>query len=93
MRLLRAAKTLGLLLLFSGAFVTAAHPYQHYLTDAASLFSGDCEVCKAIAATSVNPAPVVDPVEMLFRCQPEKVAVQAFEAELPRSGSRAPPQF
>ena len=93
MSLLRAAKTLGMFLLFSGAFVTVAHPYQHYLTDAASLFNGDCEVCKSIAATSVNSVPVVVPAVFLFWCQPEKVAVQLVEAELPSSDSRGPPQF
>lgn len=92
MGLLRTAKTLGFVLLFLGAAVTVAHPYQHCIADAASLFTG-CQVCQAIAGSSVNPAPTIDPVVILFRRQPEKVVVNVVEAEILNSDSRGPPQL
>jgi hypothetical protein len=81
-----------MLLLFSGAFVTVSHLYQHCIADANSLVTG-CEVCQSIAGTSVNPSPVVDPVVFIFRCQPENLAVTVADAELPNSGSRGPPLY
>ena len=81
-----------MLLLFTGAFVTVAHVYEHCIADAASLFNGTCEVCQSIAGTSVNPAPVIDPAVLLFRRQLENVVVSEVKVELPGSDSRGPPQ-
>jgi len=92
MRILKAVRSLGLLLLFAGAFVTAAHIYQHCIGDTASFLTGDCEVCKSIASSSVNAAPAVDPGAQIFRCQPEILAASAAQAELPGSDTRGPPQ-
>jgi hypothetical protein len=79
-------------LLYCGAFVTVSHLYQHCIADANSLVTG-CEVCQSLAGTSVNPAPAVDPVVVLFRRQSENLAVQTVEAELPNSASLSPPQY
>ena len=92
MRIFKAVRQLGLLLLFAGAFVTAAHVYQHCVGDTASFITGDCEVCKSIASSSANAAPVVDPGTPVFRCQPETTVVHAVQVELLGSDPRGPPQ-
>ena len=84
------AKKLGMALLVLGAVVTGAHPFQHCVSDAASLFTG-CDVCQSLASASANAQVTVDPAPVVVRCRPQAAAPAAAEAELPRSDSRGPP--
>jgi len=93
MDLRSVAKKVGMLLLFTGALATVSHVYEHCIADTASLFTGTCEVCQSIAGTSVNPAPVLDPVVFIFRRQPENLVVAVAKAEVQNSDSRGPPAY
>ncbi len=91
MTLQRAARKLGVLLLFFGAFVTVSNRYQHCIADAPTL-TADLGITQSLDAVAIHSPGVPEPATAVFWRPQAKVAIAAADPHLPDTGSRSPPR-